>query len=184
MWALIAQSKWKTLKLSDGAELAWKEMTLPHPVTLSQQKKKASWTGRRPRTEEGHAQGFTRAVNVGVTTLWDNCITMEMLLRLSTNSKWEEKKLWKHLQAQQDEQGNVGHAPLYPLLQRNCATAVSIDRCHHVLQNLTKWHLIVIIPSAHTFLRLHTKALRLLKYLMLGNLWVVPEPRSLSFYQP
>lgn len=34
MWVQIVQSKWKTLKHSNGAELA-REMTLPHPVTLS-----------------------------------------------------------------------------------------------------------------------------------------------------
>lgn len=42
----------------------------------------------------------------------------------------------KHLQTQQDEQGNVVHASLHPLLQRHGAAAVSIDGRHHVFQNL------------------------------------------------
>lgn len=83
----IVQSKWKTLKHSDGAELAWKEMTLPHPVTLSRQKKKGFVDGEEAKDRGEHTQGFTRAVNVGVTTLRDTCIKTEIPLRLSTDSK-------------------------------------------------------------------------------------------------
>ena len=38
-----------------------------------------------------------------------------------------------HLQTQQDEQGDVVHAPFYPLLQGHRAAAVSVNCCHHVL---------------------------------------------------
>lgn len=63
----------------------------------------------------------------------------------------------KHLQTQQDEQGNVVHASLHPLLQRHCATAVSINRGHHVLQNLIKRHQIVTFQLARTFLWLQNR---------------------------
>lgn len=156
MWAQIVQSKWKTLKHSDGAELAWEQMTLPHPVNLSRQKGFINREEAKDRGTQG--QGFTRAVKVGFTTLWDTCIKIEKHLRLGlwgqTLNEKRKIQFLKHLQTQQDKQGNVVHASLYPLLQRHRAAAVSINCCHHVLQNLMKWHLMVIIQSAHTFVLL------------------------------
>lgn len=158
MWAQIVQSKWKTLKHSDGAELAWEEMTLPHPVTLSRQKGPYRRGGDEGQRRGTQGQGFTRAVKVGFTTLWDTCYKNETHVRLGFWGQHFMKRqtccFLKHLQTQQDQQGNVVHASLHPLLQRHRAAAVSINCCHHVLQNLMKWHLIVIIQSPHTFLSL------------------------------
>lgn len=153
MRAQIVQSKWKTLKHSDGAELAW-EMTLPHPITLSRQKGLHRQGGGEGQRNGRQGQSFTRAVKVGFTTLWHTCCKNEIQLMLGFRGQILNEKinflLLKHLQTQQDQQGNVVHATLHPLLQRHSAAAVSIDRSHHVLQNLMKWHFIVI-RSAHTF---------------------------------
>lgn len=142
MWAQIVQSKWKTLKHSDGAALAWEQMTLPHPVTLSRQNGPYRQGGGKGQTRGTQGQGFTRAVKVGFTTLCDTCCKNEINLRPGFwGQTLNEKRnilLLKHLQTQQDQQGNVVHASLHPLLQRHGAAAVSIDCCHHVLQNLMK----------------------------------------------
>lgn len=117
--------------------------------------KQGGGEGQRRGTQ---GQGLTRAVKVGFTTSWDTCIKIEEHLRLGlwgqTLNEKRKIQFLKHLQTQQHKQGNVVHASLHPLLQRHRAAAVSINCCHHVLQNLMKWHLIVIIQSAHTFVLL------------------------------
>ena len=41
-----------------------------------------------------------------------------------------------YLQPQQDQQGDVVHAPLHPLVQGHGAAGVGVDGHHHVLQHL------------------------------------------------